>query len=129
MDDSLLGAHELLVVEVPSFVLTVSSHPGSPLANLCHIGATYRPIRYSPTSTGCKEEVHQEYDHAKGRAVKWEVDPRWGHTGSLELDMEAEIPGKEEPVFQQQAEIAKKNCPVSRALAGPQITLAATLVR
>lgn len=87
------------------------------------------PVRYSPTSAGCKEEVRQEYDHAKGWAVKWDVGSRWGRTGSLELDTEAEIPGMETPVFQQWAEIAKKNCPISRALVGPQITLAATLVR
>ena len=47
----------------------------------------------------------------------------------IELQTEAEIPGIDEPTFLQQAETAKKNCPVSKALAGPQITLAATLVR
>ncbi len=40
-----------------------------------------------------------------------------------ELDCEAQVPGIDENKFQQQAEAAKKNCPVSQALAGVQITL------
>ena len=47
----------------------------------------------------------------------------------IELQTESEIPGIEDSAFQTQAESAKKNCPVSKALAGPQITLAATLVK
>jgi lipoyl-dependent peroxiredoxin len=47
----------------------------------------------------------------------------------IELDTEAEIPGIEEAAFQQQAEAAKKGCPVSRALAGVEITLKARLLR
>ena len=47
----------------------------------------------------------------------------------IELNTEAEIPGIEENVFQQQAEAAKQGCPVSRALAGVEITLKARLVR
>jgi len=47
----------------------------------------------------------------------------------IELQTEADIPGIEDSAFQTQAEAAKKNCPVSKALAGPQITLAATLVK
>jgi osmotically inducible protein OsmC len=47
---------------------------------------------------------------------------------SIELETEAEIPGIEEQVFQEQAETAKKNCPVSQALAGTEIKLQAKLV-
>ena len=47
----------------------------------------------------------------------------------IELVCEAEVPGIEDAAFQEQAEAAKKNCPVSKALAGPQITLKATLVK
>ena len=47
----------------------------------------------------------------------------------IELNTEAEIPGIEENVFQQQAEAAKQGCPVSRALAGVEISLKARLVR
>jgi osmotically inducible protein OsmC len=47
---------------------------------------------------------------------------------SIELGTEAEIPGIEDSVFQEQAETAKKNCPVSQALAGTEISLQAKLV-
>jgi osmotically inducible protein OsmC len=35
------------------------------------------------------------------------------------------VPGIDETEFRKQAEAAKKNCPVSKALAGPEITLEA----
>ncbi len=46
----------------------------------------------------------------------------------IELTTEAEIPNIDEATFQQQAQDAKQNCPVSRALAGVEITLNAKLV-
>jgi lipoyl-dependent peroxiredoxin len=41
----------------------------------------------------------------------------------IELVTEAEVPGINEAEFLKQAEAAKNNCPVSKALAGPQISL------
>ncbi len=46
----------------------------------------------------------------------------------IELDCEAEVPGIDEATFRQQAETAKTNCPVSKALAGTDITLNAKLL-
>lgn len=46
----------------------------------------------------------------------------------IELETEAEVPGIDDAAFQEQAETAKKNCPVSKALAGPKINLRATLI-
>lgn len=47
----------------------------------------------------------------------------------IDLLVEGEVPGVDAAGFQQHAEGAKKNCPVSRALAGvANITLKATLV-
>jgi osmotically inducible protein OsmC len=46
----------------------------------------------------------------------------------IELETDAEIPGIDAATFQAQAEGAKAGCPVSKALAGPKITLKATLV-
>jgi osmotically inducible protein OsmC len=46
----------------------------------------------------------------------------------IELDTEADIPRIEERQFQEQAEAAKRGCPVSQALAGTDITLNARLV-
>lgn len=44
------------------------------------------------------------------------------------LECEAEVPGIDEATFQQQADGAKANCPVSKALGGVEITLKAKLV-
>ncbi len=46
----------------------------------------------------------------------------------IELDTEAAVPGLTDADFQTHAEAAKKGCPVSKALAGPEITLRAKLV-
>jgi osmotically inducible protein OsmC len=46
----------------------------------------------------------------------------------IELMTEATVPGVKPDEFQKHAEHAKKDCPVSKALAGPKITLKATLV-
>jgi lipoyl-dependent peroxiredoxin len=45
----------------------------------------------------------------------------------IELATEANVPGIEEAAFQKQAEEAKKNCPVSKLLAGAEISLQAKL--
>ena len=45
----------------------------------------------------------------------------------IELETEAEVPGIDEKTFQEQAETAKKNCPVSQALGGVEIQLNAKL--
>lgn len=47
----------------------------------------------------------------------------------IELFTEAEIPGIDDATFHQQADAAKEGCPVSRALAGVQITLDAKLLQ
>ncbi|MBV2355486.1 OsmC family protein [Streptomyces sp. J2-1] len=52
--------------------------------------------------------------------------PGTGITG-IHLTVRAEVPGLDEPGFQAAAEDAKKNCPVSQALAGTTITLTAEL--
>lgn len=46
----------------------------------------------------------------------------------IELVTEAEVPGIDQAKFQEQAETAKKNCPISKLLAAAQISLKATLV-
>ncbi|HET7923354.1 MAG TPA: OsmC family protein [Rhodanobacteraceae bacterium] len=46
----------------------------------------------------------------------------------IHLDTEAAIPGVSREKFSELAEAAKRDCPVSRALAGPRITLDARLV-
>jgi osmotically inducible protein OsmC len=47
---------------------------------------------------------------------------------TITLETEAEVPGIDEDEFLKQAEGAKQNCPVSKALAGVEIRLDARLV-
>jgi osmotically inducible protein OsmC len=46
----------------------------------------------------------------------------------IELATEAQVPGLSEEKFREHAEAAKKGCPVSKALAGPEIRLSAKLL-
>jgi osmotically inducible protein OsmC len=46
----------------------------------------------------------------------------------IELDTVGEVPGVGEAAFLETAEAAKKGCPVSKALAGPEIRLKARLL-
>lgn len=46
----------------------------------------------------------------------------------IELSTEGDVPGIDAATFAKHAEDAKRNCPVSKALAGTQITLQAKLV-
>ena len=48
---------------------------------------------------------------------------------SIDLDTEADIPGIDQKTFMEHAEAAKAGCPVSKALAGPKITLQARLLQ
>lgn len=47
---------------------------------------------------------------------------------SIDLVTEGEVPGIDEATFIEQAELAKANCPVSKALSATPMTLKATLV-
>ena len=46
----------------------------------------------------------------------------------IALETEAEVPGVDDATFQDYAQNAKQGCPVSKALAGTEITLVARLV-
>ena len=46
----------------------------------------------------------------------------------IELNTEAVVPGLKEAEFQTHAEKAKKECPISKALVGPKLTLKAKLL-
>lgn len=70
---------------------------------------------YSPASIHSSASVHLE-----------KVDDAFTIT-RVELKTEAVVPGISEDDFQEQAASAKRNCPVSRALAGVEIELSANL--
>jgi osmotically inducible protein OsmC len=71
---------------------------------------------FNPQSVRTTAKVHLE-KQAEGFAIT-----------RIELDSEAKVPGIEPAKFQEIAEGAKKGCPVSKALAGAQISLSARLV-
>jgi osmotically inducible protein OsmC len=70
---------------------------------------------YKPASIRTEAKVHLE-KAGEGFAIS-----------RIELNTEADIPGIDPQTFQDQAETAKKNCPVSKALAGVRIELQARL--
>lgn len=70
---------------------------------------------HPPTSIETSARVHLE------RAESGFRIPR------IELDCTATVPGIDDVAFQEQAATAKANCPVSKALAGVDIQLAARL--
>ena len=47
----------------------------------------------------------------------------------IELDTEAEVPNVDEKTFQEHVENAKKNCPISLAMSGPELRVTARLVK
>ena len=55
-----------------------------------------------------------------------QVDGKWTIT-AIHLDLDARVPGIDKAKFEQLAQEAKANCPVSRVLAAAQITLDAKL--
>jgi osmotically inducible protein OsmC len=65
--------------------------------------------------------------HTKA-AVKFEKVGDGFSITNIELTTEAEVPGTDAAAFQQFAETAKANCPVSKALSGTHITLNAKLL-
>lgn len=70
---------------------------------------------HTPESVATEAKVHLEFG---------EDGP---HIPRIELICQASVPGIDEGEFQKHAEAAKKGCPVSKVLAGAQISLNATL--
>jgi osmotically inducible protein OsmC len=65
--------------------------------------------------------------HTTARVHLEKVGEGFGIT-RIELNTAGQVPGIDAATFQKQAEDAKKGCPVSKALAGVQISLTAKLV-
>ncbi|HEX3810140.1 MAG TPA: OsmC family protein [Rhizomicrobium sp.] len=81
------------------------------------LSAALTKAGFPPDSIHTTAKVH--FDQKDGN---WTI-----HT--IELSTEAEVPKITAEAFEEQAQGAKKNCPVSRALAGvPEITLDAKLI-
>jgi len=74
--------------------------------------AGFKPTRISTTAHVSLEKVGESFKIT-----------------TIELNTEGEVAGIDEKTFLEQAETAKKNCPVSQALAGVDIKLNAKLVK
>jgi osmotically inducible protein OsmC len=72
---------------------------------------------FTPKNIHTRAKVHLDQS-VKGLAIS-----------RMELDTTADVPGMDEKTFLKQAQEAKINCPVSRALAGVDISLEAKLER
>lgn len=92
--------------------LIVAGHAGCfslALANLLE-GEGYEPEEINTVA-----DCHLEMDREAGPTIT-----------RIELETDAEVPDIDDATFQDLAEEAKENCPVSRALSGVEITLEAT---
>lgn len=79
-------------------------------------------------SAGLAKAGHQpKRVHTTASVTVDKVGEGFGIT-KIELDCEASVPGIDEKTFQEQANGAKENCPVSKALKAVPITLKARLV-
>ena len=84
---------------------------------------------YSMALTGALERAGLKPQGVRTSAdVSLEKQPAGFAITAIALTSEATVPGADAAQFQQIAEDTKKGCPVSKALAGTQITLKATLV-
>ena len=105
-----------------TFASRFESGPGTNPEEL--IGAAHAGCFSMFLSALLTEEGFPHHQHHRHRP------PGCGPTITLiELDTEAVVPGFDEEAFQQLAEDAKKGCPVSKALAGPEIKLKAKLIQ
>ena len=92
------------------------------------IGAAHAGCFSMALSAGLEKAGHKPTRVHTTASVKIDkVGEGFGIT-NIDLVCEAQVPGMDEAAFQQQAEGAKKNCPVSKALASVPISLKAKLV-
>lgn len=91
------------------------------------LGASHAACYSMALSAGLSKAGHPPTRvHTVARVHLEKVGEGFGIT-RIELECEAQVPGIDAAAFQEQAEGAKKGCPISKALAATEITLKATL--
>jgi len=110
-----------------SFGSRFESAPGTNPEEL--IGAAHAGC-FSMALSMILEQAGYKVDHirTKARVAIDKVGEGFKIT-TIDLDTEGTVPGIDEKTFREKAEAAKKGCPVSMALAGVDIRLAARLER
>lgn len=91
------------------------------------LGAAHAGCYSMALSAGLSKAGHPPTRvHTVARVHLEKVGEGFGIT-RIELECDAQVPGIDAAAFQEQAEGAKKGCPISKALAATEITLKATL--
>jgi lipoyl-dependent peroxiredoxin len=109
-----------------TFKSRMESGPGTnpeELIGAAHAGCFSMALSHQLASAGfTPKRVHTKAN------VRFEKGESGFSISQIGLDTEAEVPGLSEAKFRELAESAKTGCPVSKALAGTNITLNARLV-
>jgi lipoyl-dependent peroxiredoxin len=91
------------------------------------IGAAHAGCFSMAFANGLSQAGHKPQEIRTVASVHFDKsDAGWG-ISRIDLATEGNVPGIDEATFKRLAEDAKKNCPVSKALAATPITLQATL--
>ena len=108
-----------------SFNSRMGDGPGTNPEEL--IGAAHAGCFSMAFANGLTQAGHKPQEIRTQASVHFDkTDQGWG-ISRIELATQGNVPGIDEATFKRIAEDAKKNCPVSKALAATPITLTATL--
>jgi osmotically inducible protein OsmC len=91
------------------------------------IGAAHAGCFSMALAHGLSQAGYKPSKIETGAKVRFERVGEGFRITSIDLDTVARVPGIEARIFMEQAELAKKNCPVSQALTGVEIRLQARL--
>jgi lipoyl-dependent peroxiredoxin len=108
-----------------SFKSRMEDGPGTNPEEL--IGAAHAGCFSMAFANGLSQAGHKPQEIRTRASVHFDkTDAGWAIT-RIDLATEGNVPGIDEATFKRLAEDAKKNCPVSKALAATPINLTATL--
>ncbi|TMC43898.1 MAG: OsmC family protein [Chloroflexi bacterium] len=108
-----------------SFQSRMENGPGTNPEEL--IGAAHAGCFSMAFANGLTQAGHKPQEIRTKASVHFDkTEEGWGIT-RIDLATEGNVPDIDEAAFKRLAEDAKKNCPVSKALAATPITLSATL--
>jgi len=108
-----------------SFQSRMENGPGTNPEEL--IGAAHAGCFSMAFANGLTQAGHKPQEIRTKASVHFDKNEQgWGIT-RIDLATEGNVPDIDEAAFKRLAEDAKKNCPVSKALAATPITLSATL--
>ena len=108
-----------------SFKSRMEDGPGTNPEEL--VGAAHAGCFSMAFANGLSQAGHKPQEIRTTASVHFDkTEQGWGIT-RIELATEGNVPGIDETTFKRLADDAKKNCPVSKALAATPITLTATL--